>query len=342
MANENDKLADSQRRLQERMENYYEPQRRLQEQMERYLEPQRRLQEQMERYYEPQRRLQEQMERYLAPQRRLQERMENYYEPQRRLQEQTERYLAPQRRLQEQMERYLEPQRRLQEQMERYLAPQRWLQERMEKYYAPQLRLQERIEKYFLPLSNYLSEPGMENFAVNLNGLITVNNETVEVNEINETITSISNQLVVGANFLDQFFEVLGKLKSAVRIAVIYLILPYFLAIMANLTTPLYEEWWKNHFSSDKRIAKKELYLHATDLYDDHELNEYRFVNTRVLHVRKSGYAHSQMIGVLTFGKVVSLLEKSKNWSLIEYYDDDNYEIRHGWVFSRYLSTFKK
>src|SRR5690554_950662 len=321
----------------EKIDQILEPQRRWQEQIDRLLEPQRLMQEQMERYLEPQQRLQEQIRRYLEPQRRMQEQIERYMEPQRRLQEQIDRYLLPQRRLQEQMDRYLEPQRRMQELMERYLEPQLRLQEQMERYLEPQRLLHKQIEKYLNPLSEYLSSPLMAQIAVNDSGMITILNEIVDLETIDECVSGIDIEYSSTDEFLEHLFKLLEKLNGAARTVLIYLILPYMLAIIANLTTPIYEEWWKEYAELDQRSAKKEIIRAANGMFSPQELSEFRFVYATMLNVRESGNANSEIIGELYLGKTVRLISKSKSWSFIEYEDSDTGTINQGWVFSRYL-----
>ncbi|TAA47914.1 SH3 domain-containing protein [Corallincola spongiicola] len=318
------------------------PHRRWQEQIDRILEPQRRLQKQMEKYLEPQRRLQEQMKKVLEPQLRLQEQMEKVLEPQRRLQEQMNKYLEPQRRIQEQMERYLEPQRRLQEQMEKYLEPYRGVQEQLKKIREPQRLLHEQINKYLNPLGDYLSSPLMERIAVGSDGVVSVSDEIVEIQEIKDSVEKITKGYSSTEEFLEQLFKILEKLSDGARTLVIYLILPYFLAIIANLTTPIYEEWWKEYADYDQREAKKEIIREARDLYSTEELFEYRFVYASTLNVRELGTTKSNIVGVLHLGKAVKVINKAKNWSFVEYQDSLTGEVKAGWVFSRYLHKFEK
>jgi hypothetical protein len=326
----------------EKIDQILEPQRKWQEKIDKLLEPQHRVQEHMERHLETQRLMQEEMERYLQPQLRLQEQMERYLEPQRRMQEQMERYLEPQRRLQEQMERYLEPQRRLQEQMKQYLEPQLRLQEQMDRYLKPQRLLHKQIEKYLNPLSEYLSSPLMAQIAVNESGMVTISNEIVDLETIDESVSGIDIEYSSADEFLEHLFQLLKKLNGGARTVLIYLILPYVLAIIANLTTPIYEEWWKEYADLDQRAAKKEIIRVANGMFSPQELSEFRFVYATMLNVRESGNANSEVIGELYLGKTVRLISKSKSWSFIEYEDSDTGTITQGWVFSRYLRKFSK
>lgn len=298
------------------------------ERMDKILKPHREWQEQINKLLEPQLKFQAQMEKLLEPQRRLQEQMNKYLEPHRKLQEQMQRYLEPQRQIQEHMRKYLEPQKRLQEQMERYLEPQRLLQDQ--------------IIKYIQPLNNYLSDPLMSSVLISNEGLLSVSDEVFDVESVTESLENISGDYSSTEEFLDSFFQWFEKLGSAARVVVLYFVLPYFLAIFANLTTPIYEEWWSEYADMDHRAAKKEIILEANELYSPEYLKNYRFVYATTLHVRRFGNMSSEIIDELYLGKAVRVLEKSNRWSFIEYQDIDSGDIKQGWVFTRYLHKFNK
>ena len=310
--------------------------------MDKLLNPHHRWQEHIHRKIEPQRRFQELMEKHLEPQRRFQELMEKHLEPQRRFQELMEKHLEPQRRFQELMEKHLEPQRRLQEQMNKYLEPQRRLQEQMNKYLEPQRLLQGQINRYLNPLNEYLSNPLMDSVVVGKNGEVTVSEERVNIREINASVESLSGDYSSTQEFLEQLFILLEKLSNGARTFILYSVLSYFIAITANLTTPLYGEWWKEYADYNHREAKKEIIRDAHDLFRTEELFEYRFVYASMLNVRESGSTKSKVVGELHLGKAVKLIKKAKSWSFIEYQDFRTSEVKRGWVFSRYLRKFEK
>jgi len=326
----------------ERMDQVLKPHREWQKQIDKILEPQRQFQARMDKLLEPQRRLQEQMTKYLEPQRKLQEQMQKYLEPQRQLQGHMKKYLEPQKRLQEQLEKFLEPQRQLQVQMEKYLEPQRKLQAQMQKYLEPQRKLQEQLSKYIRPLNDYLSDPVMESILINSEGSISVSDKVLDVESVTKSIESFTGDYSSTEEFLHSFFQWLERLGDATRAAVIYLVLPYLLAIIANLTTPIYKERWKEYADIDHRTAKKEIIREANEFYSPEDLKGYRFVYTTTLHVRKLGNMSSEIIDDLYLGKTVSVLNKEKRWAFIEYHDDDTGSLKQGWVFSRYLHKFNK
>jgi hypothetical protein len=69
-------------------------------------------------------------------------------------------------------------------------------------------------------------------------------------------------------------------------------------------------------------------------------LIEYRYISAKVLIVRQNPRALSPAVGRLTFGKVVKLVAKDKDFALVLWSDSESGAEIQGWVFSRYLGKF--
>lgn len=69
-------------------------------------------------------------------------------------------------------------------------------------------------------------------------------------------------------------------------------------------------------------------------------LVEYRYISAKVLIVRQNPRALSPEVGRLTFGKVVKLVKKDKDFTLVLWTDKESGAEIQGWVFSRYLGNF--
>lgn len=69
-------------------------------------------------------------------------------------------------------------------------------------------------------------------------------------------------------------------------------------------------------------------------------LNTYRFVNCDSLNVRVSNSIKSRSIYSLNMGSVVKIINKQKNWTKIEYKNEDETVIIKRWVFTRYINRF--
>lgn len=335
-----DQVLRPKRLLQEQIEKLVEPQLRFKNQMDQVLRQQRLLHEQLDKLLRPQWKFQDQMNKLLEPQHRFQEQLDKYLEPHLKLQGQLKKYLEPQIYLHQQMSKYLDPNHWLQDQFVKYIEPQHQLQAQMEKYLEPHRRLQEQFSKYLQPLNNYLSDPRLDSVFINSDGSFSVSGETVNVESVKKSIQDISAEYENTIDFLDHLFKWLEKLSAPARFVIINLVLPYFLSIVANLTTPIYDEWWREFTDIDKRVAKKEIVREASEIYSPEDLESYRFVYTAILYVRNSGNTKAEIVDELYLGKTVRIIKKSKRWSLIEYKDADSTDNKQGWVFSRYLQRF--
>ncbi|WP_415295390.1 SH3 domain-containing protein, partial [Clostridium perfringens] len=133
----------------------------------------------------------------------------------------------------------------------------------------------------------------------------------------------------------------------------------FALIIMSLVLSPIQssiDDWVKNSVSvcieqfkhEDKNInidkkVKQQIVKNAKEdnvVNKKYIFNTYRFVSTDVLFVRSNKSIRSYKIGELKYGDVVTILKKNKNWTLVEYSQDDCY-IK-GWVFTRYISRFDK
>lgn len=91
----------------------------------------------------------------------------------------------------------------------------------------------------------------------------------------------------------------------------------------------------------DTKIITKEI-KHAVKKLplDATALSSYRFVIIESLAVRRSPKMESEKIDKIPLGKMVRIVEKRRNWSLIEYMNQDG-EYVYGWTHTRYLEKFK-
>ena len=68
-----------------------------------------------------------------------------------------------------------------------------------------------------------------------------------------------------------------------------------------------------------------------------HLPSEYRIVTASKLNVRERPKRHSDIRGTLFAGDLVMIKKKKKNWSLVEYSNEETHIKIQGWVFTRYL-----
>jgi len=116
---------------------------------------------------------------------------------------------------------------------------------------------------------------------------------------------------------------------------------PVIVTILISFFNPVIDKIRDQIFVNDKRTATK--IIQRTIIKTEIPRNflaEYRFITADVLIVRLEGKRKSKIVGKLYFGQVVQLIRKNKNWSLVEWKDEDNDVFIRGWVFTRYLKKF--
>lgn len=105
---------------------------------------------------------------------------------------------------------------------------------------------------------------------------------------------------------------------------------------------PYFENVISEFAGKSKREKIKAIRLEAQREIDFDLLENYRFVSTKCLNVRKRASIKSPVLGKLYFGQVVKIGTKGRKWSLIEFKVEDTGLKVEGWVFSRYLANFTK
>jgi len=111
--------------------------------------------------------------------------------------------------------------------------------------------------------------------------------------------------------------------------------------VIASFLNPIVDHNVKLYLNSDKRTLAKELRANVNSAIDNKEvLLSLRYVSVDVLNVRASASIKSEAIGYLHFSSTVLIIEKRKNWTLIEWHNPETGAQITGWVFSRYLAKF--
>jgi hypothetical protein len=81
------------------------------------------------------------------------------------------------------------------------------------------------------------------------------------------------------AGMLDRLWVLVKDRGSPIRrFCVLYILLPYFISIIANLQTPIYENWWKEFSGSSPRQEAKEVRRLANEQFTHEQLKGLRLV----------------------------------------------------------------
>jgi len=191
------------------------------------------------------------------------------------------------------------------------------------------------------PLGEHLLSSNFDSTELNQDGSFSFEGGIVEADTLNDCINVITTESDAGDYTLDSFVKWFNSLSDRLKTVVVCLLIPYCISIFANLTTPIYEDWFQEITMTDQRSAKREVIKEANRLYDLVELKDYRFVIASVLHVRESGNRKYEIIDELYLGKTIKVVNKFKRWTLVEYFDENAEKIKQGWVFSRYLENLQ-
>lgn len=191
-------------------------------------------------------------------------------------------------------------------------------------------------------LQRMLRETALDQVSVAETGSIKVAGEEVVLDGTTWDMERVTLTPQPAAGLLEDLVSWLAVLAPLVRAAVIYLLLPYIVSIVANINTPLHEEWWKSLQADSTRAAKKEVRQGASAAYSSTDLETFRFVTAKSLSVHQAGRQRSPTTDDIPFGKVVRLLRRDGSWSYVEYAGGATREVQQGWVLSRYLEKFDK
>ena len=147
----------------------------------------------------------------------------------------------------------------------------------------------------------------------------------------------------IGKKNFDALLSGLEKIGEPSLKSIIYsFLISMFVSIIMVFVTPHLENMQKNLLSKNKATVTKLIGREfPKTLPDKNVLYNYRFVTANPLFVWSINRQRSKLIGELLFGSVVRVIQKNKNWTLIEWKDKDNDLVIQGWVFSRYLRKFK-
>ena len=149
----------------------------------------------------------------------------------------------------------------------------------------------------------------------------------------------------IGKENFDALLSGLDKIGDPSLKSIIYsFLISMFVSIIIVFVTPHLEHMQKNLLSQDKATVTKFIEREFPKVLPDENkdlLYDLRFVTADVLNVRIKDYQRSKLIGKLYFKSIVRVIQKKKNWTLVEWKDQDSDSVIQGWVFSRYLKKFK-
>ena len=318
--------------------SWLEPTKSLQDQLS-WLEPTKSLQDQLS-WLEPAKSLQDQLS-WLEPAKSLQDQL-SWLEPAKSLQDQLS-WLEPAKSLQDQLS-WLEPAKSLQDQLS-WLEPAKSLQDQLS-WLEPAKSLQD-VEDRISRLTNFSHNlfPFVEKYAEELlkEEAVSEQNMTDEVKkQVEDLFKELENEEVADeVEFLERFWrkvvEGWGKIPDWSKNCLVMIIWSIFHMYLSAYLNVLFQISYQA--ANPTTIVHKPVtaIIKKAERQGLHLPPEYRIVIARVLNVREKPTRHSGIRGKLLAADIIVIKKKKKNWSLVEYSNEETGVKIQGWVFTRYL-----
>ena len=180
--------------------------------------------------------------------------------------------------------------------------------------------------------------------------------EDLEEFDIENTLDGVIVDINDGISLQQRVMVFVDKLKS--KYPLIFMIFMMFvcspiqsaiddavLGAIKGTTIPIIEQ----AKTTDYKVIKKNIKIEVNNTLNinieskdvrDELLKVYGYVSTDSLIMRQSNKVRSRAVHILKFGQVIKVIHKDRNWTLVEYESDE--DVIRGWVFTRYISKFKK
>lgn len=159
-----------------------------------------------------------------------------------------------------------------------------------------------------------------------------------------------------GLSFQEQIAEFINRFKTKNPVLAILIVMFVLSPVQAaindamrdlvkGVTTPIVEQAQTNDYKVIEKNMKIEvnntliINVESKDVRDEF-MKIYGYVSTDKLIMRQTNKVKSRALHTLEFGQVVRIIHKDRNWTLVEYEGDE--DIIQGWVFTRFISKFKK
>jgi hypothetical protein len=182
-------------------------------------------------------------------------------------------------------------------------------------------------------------------FVLTADGAITVDAKTFTYEEIRNVLTHLLEKADDAPNQFDKAItsliaEIRTLKDSSIQKIVTLFLYPLIVGLLLTILHPFSELFIKQALINRREITKdiKKQAIQTVGNID--QLKIYRIIKSERLNIRSEPSSKAPILGTLTFGQVVLLLEKDKNWSLVAWSDENNRLKLQGWVFSRYLEKF--
>jgi hypothetical protein len=177
---------------------------------------------------------------------------------------------------------------------------------------------------------------------------IEIENKEIYVGKVQQIINSclenkIENHYINIEKGINELIDISQKQKEPfIKTLLVAFLIEIIMQVMFCFVFPKIGQVIQRAITDDPKIVCKIIKKDLSGLkLDNTMLRDYRFVAVNSLNVRITNKKNSQLVGKLYIGQVVKIINKNKNWSLVEWVNDNQDVKIKGWVFTRYISRFK-
>ncbi|MEY8212851.1 MAG: SH3 domain-containing protein, partial [Colwellia sp.] len=202
-------------------------------------------------------------------------------------------------------------------------------------------------DPFFSSFKNVASEVNDEVY-VDENGNVSLSTANILVGELQNISNEIINRSAenisrsIEESFNNLIIEIQKQKDPLLQKLLMWFIYPLLVGMIIALFNPVADKFVRSNFNQTKKEIAKELKINVrSSVRKDELLKVMKYVSAGVLNVRVDSSTKSDLVGQLQFSSVVLIIEKRKNWTLVQWSNPKTNTSIQGWVFSRYLKSFK-
>jgi hypothetical protein len=193
------------------------------------------------------------------------------------------------------------------------------------------------------PILDFYQKMPVDGIVFNKGQTIICGPEAINIDSLQDIVQHILTSISMQNNYIDNILIEIRKLKNPfLEKIVVGITINLLISLLMAFITPANKVIYNYYSCDNKQIIKHIKTEVSRTNIDLILLRIYRIVSIDELNVRAKNRKSSKLIGKVYFGQIVKVVDKEKNWSLIEWKGNDETSdlVIRGWVFSRYLKKF--
>jgi len=175
-------------------------------------------------------------------------------------------------------------------------------------------------------------------------GTIFLGGESASGLEINEAVEGLFS-LIHESDFLDRLGERLQEFKAPIQVFVLWILdkilLAICLSVISNIITPYIQSYFDQFSFKTTREVVQAIRKIPYEI-NINDFTSFRVVTGNRLRLRAKPSMDTRVLDELRRGKLLKVIEKRRNWTLVEVQYEDADEPIQGWVATRYIAVLRR